>query len=213
MISEVFNKNLPILYHLFGEEIVARKLVRLKEIFNSTELAWENNLGRYHQTPIKHILFAEAAPWSEKGKPRYFYNQIESNFHQRIWKAIISTQPIPIDVEQSYLMLASRGFLLLDTIPYAMDFSSKRNKYAYFEIIAQSVNWWKLKLADEKIIFANQVQVAFAFKVNGQKLVEALNGRLKLKNGLTILLNDEMISADGSGYTNSEKLAKIFNQD
>ena len=208
--KDIFKQNLNLLVTLFGENPVYSKLDRLKEIFISTESSWTNNIERFRDKPIKYILLGEAAPWSENGIPRYFYNQIESKFHRSIWNAFFPSFPIPKEGKNSYEMLANEGFLLIDTLPYAMDYSGKRNKSSYYNLINSSVNWWTRKLQHENLILAKDIKVSFAFKINGLTLIDSLDRKLKLKNGNTIILNEDLIAADGSGYTNSQKLRDLY---
>lgn len=107
-------------------------------------------------------------------------------------------------------MLADKNFLLIDTIPFSMTYSGKRNHSDYFGIVASSLNWWTEKLKSDKITFAEKVNIAFAFKVNGLCIIKATSGQLKLKDGQTIKLTDKIIAADGSGYTKSERLRTIY---
>lgn len=208
--KNTFNQNLPQLENIFGKIVVANKQRRLKEIFQSTEKSWQKNLDRFKKKKVRNILIAEAAPWSDRGTPRYFYNQIESCYHQRIWRAFFPGTSIPSDNETAFNMLADKNFLLIDTIPFAMSYSGKRNHSDYFGIIANSLDWWAAKLEDKKITYAEKVNVAFAFKVNGLSIIKATSGQLKLKNGQNIKLTEALIVADGSGYTNSEKLRAIY---
>lgn len=210
MTSDIFIKNLPLLETIFGKIHVANKTTRLKEIFDSTEISWLKNLDRFGDKKIEKVLIAEAAPWSESGIPRFFYNQIESSYHQRIWRAFFPNSSVPADKEKSFLMLADKNFLLIDTIPFSISYSGVRNHPNYLAIIRNSLDWWATKLKNEKLSFAPKVKIAFAFKVNGQKIIRATNGQLILKDGRRIKLTEEQVAADGSGYTNSEKLRKIF---
>lgn len=206
----IFNQNLPRLENIFGKTEVAKKTTRLKEIFQSTETSWQKNLDRLADKKVKNILIAEAAPWSDTGVPRFFYNRIESSYHQRIWRAFFPYSPIPSDNDTAFNMLAEKNFMLIDTIPFSMSYSGMRNHPDYFRIIANSTVWWTEKLKSDKITFAEKVNVAFAFKVNGLAVIRATSGQLKLKDGQTIKLTDKIIAADGSGYTNSERLRTIY---
>lgn len=210
MNNKIFNENLPRLENIFGKTEVANKTKRLKEIFQSTETSWQKNLDRLVDKKVQNILIAEAAPWSDSGLPRFFYNQIESSYHRRIWRAFFPNTPIPIKGDTAFNMLADKNFLLIDTIPFSMSYSGVRNHSEYFGIIANSVNWWTEKLKSDKIKFAEKVNIAFAFKVNGLSVIRATGGQLKLKNGQTIMLTDKIIAADDSGYTNSERLKTIY---
>lgn len=210
MNDKIFYQNLPRLENIFGKSEIANKAKRLKEIFKSTETSWQRNLDRLVNKKIQNILIAEAAPWSDSGKPRYFYNQIESSYHQRIWRAFFPFTPVPTNNETAFNMLADKKFLLIDTIPFSMSYSGMRNHSDYFGIIANSLDWWTEKLNSDKITFSEKVNIAFAFKVNGLSVIKATGGQLKLKDRQTIKLTDKIIAADGSGYTNSEKLRTIY---
>lgn len=210
MNDKIFNNSLPRLENIFGKVEVTNKTSRLREIYQSTETSWLKNLDRLADKKVRNILIAEAAPWSDSGTPRFFYNQIESNYHQRIWRAFFPYTLIPSDTETAFNMLADKGFLLIDTIPFSMSYSGKRNHSDYFGIIANSLGWWTEKLNSDKLNFANKVNVAFAFKVNGLSVIKATGGQLKLKDRQTIKLTEKIIAADGSGYTNSDKLKSIY---
>ncbi len=210
MDDNTFNQNLPLLENIFEKTEVVNRTKRLKEIFKSTETSWQRNLDRLAEKEIKNILIAEAAPWSDSGIPRYFYNQIESNYHRRIWNAFFPYTSIPTDNEQAFKMLANENFLLIDTVPFSMSYSGKRNHPDYSRIVNNSMEWWTQKLRTDKIKFAKKVNVAFAFRVNGLSVISATNGKMKLKNGQTIKLTEDIIAVDGSGYTNSERLRKIY---
>jgi len=210
MNDKIFNENLPRLGNIFGNSLVSNRTKRLKEIFQSTETSWQKNLHRLSDKKVQNILIAEAAPWSESGTPRFFYNKIESTYHQRIWRAFFPYTPIPEDNETAYKMLADKNFLLIDTIPFSMSYTGVRNHSDYFKIIANSVDWWTEKLKSDKISYTKKVNVAFAFKINGLSVIKATGGELKLKNGQRIELTDKLIAADGSGYTNSERLRTIY---
>lgn len=210
MNNNIFDHNLHRLENIFGKTEIANKTKRLKEIFQSTEKSWQKNLDRLVDKKVQNVLIAESAPWSESGTPRFFYNQIESSYHQRIWRAFFPNTPIPQDNETAFKMLADKNFLLIDTIPFSMSYSGKRNHPDYFGIIVNSLGWWIEKLDSDKITFAKKVNIAFAFKVNGLSIIKATSGQLKLKNGQTVKLTDNLIAADDSGYTNSEKLRTIY---
>lgn len=210
MTEKIFDDNILQLENIFGKTEVTSRTKRLREIFQSTETSWLKNLDRLADKKVKNILIAEAAPWSESGTPRFFYNQIESSYHKRIWRAFFPYTSIPFDNDKAFEMLASKNFLLIDTVPFSMSYSGVRNHPDYFKIIANSLDWWTNKLKNEKITFAKNVNVAFAFKVNGLAVIKATGGHLKLKDGQALKLTNEVIAADGSGYTSSERLRSLY---
>lgn len=206
-----YNQNIQHLQNIFGKTLVAERADRLTEIYLSTEKSWNINLDRFKDKKVENILIAEAAPWSESGIPRYFYNKIESNYHLRIWRTFFPCTNVPTDVEKSYNMLIDKNFMLVDTVPYSMKYLPKDRRHpSYLEIIADSLNWWNDKINNEKILLSENVNIAFAFNLNGKAIIHATKGILKLKNGQTIKLTNNLIAADGSGYTNSKMLRRIY---
>jgi hypothetical protein len=210
MSNKIFYQNLSILENIFGKNIVESKKQRLKEIFDSAEKSWEINIERLSDKKIEYILIAEAAPWSDSGEPRYFYNKIESRYHQKIWRVFFPYTAVPSDNKKTFNMLAGKNFLFIDSLPYSISYKGKRNRNAYFDLVSNSLEWWTEKLKNDKINFADNVKLAFAFKINGRKIIQASGGNLKLKEGKSIKITESLIAADGSGYTNSEKLRIIY---
>jgi hypothetical protein len=206
-----FDQNLPLLEKIFGKKIISDKISRLKEILEITENCWYKNRDRLKNDEVENILIAESPPWSESGTPRYFYNKIESNYHLRIWRTFFPHTNVPSDCEQAYKMLADKKFLLIDTIPYSVKFlSSNRRNVNYSLIVKKSISWWISKLNDEKLLFSKNVKIAFAFRLNGQVVIEATGGKLILKANQIIPLSADLIAADGSNYTSSDKLRNIY---
>lgn len=208
--ENIFDNNLSIIENLYGKQFIIDRYNRLLEIFKNTEHSWYKNLNRVKNKKIENLLIAEAPPWTASGIPRYFYNSLESNYHMRIWSTFFPLKKVPSDNEQAYNMLIDKNFLLIDSLPYAMNYKGKRKNKNYQKLVENSLYWWKEKLTDERIEFAQNVKLSFAFKVNGENIINALNGSIKLKNAQTITLNEKLIAADDSGYTNSDKLKKIY---
>lgn len=206
----VFDSGIQDLKLIFSDEIVESMRCRLKEIFDITTNQWKENLHRFNSNSIQKLLICEAPPWSESGIPRYFYNKIESKYHKRIWKGIFPENPIPDNQDLAYRMLSDKGFLLIDSIPYSMPYKGKRTKIFYDEMIIKSIPWWTSKLQDSSDKICSDLKVAFAFKVNGLAIINALNGTLNISEKIHVKLSLENIAADNSGYTNSGKLYRIF---
>lgn len=210
MNDSIFDLNLPLLQNIFGESEVNRRISRLQEIYYNTESSWQDNIKRLASKNIENILIAESAPWSEIGRPRYFYNRIESSYHKRIWATFFPNIEIPHDQEKAFRMLADKNFLLVDSIPFSMNYKGKRNHSDYFNLVANSLGWWKAKIKSDKINYSQKVNVAFAFKVNGLAVIKATNGSIGFKNDTLVKFSQDNIAADGSGYTNSAMLRAIF---
>lgn len=207
--EELWANNLPYLKKLFGAEAIEQQETQLKDLLVQTEHSWHANLDRFKNQEIKYILITEA-PCNDAGKSQYFYSAISTSYHQKIWKAIFPDTPLPADMETAYQLLAHKGFLLMDAIPFSLKYAGKRDKKGYGLLISNSLSWFQNKLDNQKLKYADDVKVAFSFKVNGLKMIEATGGQLKLKTGQTIPLTEDLIAADGSGYTNSALVRKIF---
>lgn len=183
---------------------------RLIYIYNVCEERWQHNLiDRVKITPIKYLLIAEAPPWSNNGEVNYFYNNFNGRWCESIYRAFYPSQKVP-ETETALHNLAGFGYLLVDSLPLALKYARLRNSKFYNESIKIFKEWWIGKLFNAHLNWAKQVKVALAFRVNGRKIIEALNGNLKLPNGQTVHLTEENIASDEANYTNTEKLRRIF---
>jgi hypothetical protein len=181
------------------------KFQRLKYIYNYAEDRFLKNLKRLSK--IKYILLGEAPPWSENGEPVYFYSKIESKLHKDVWKAFFDTS-IPAEMELAYQKLADKGFLLIDTIPYAMEYSSRlRRKNIYYEIINEYLTFQFSRISG--VIYEKELKVVFAFKLNAYAIINAFNGKIEIDNKIYTISRDK-IAADGSGYPKPNALKNKF---
>ncbi len=208
-----FPSELETLTKLFtsgGVDTVRPRLERLNYIFKIAEEKWHQNLNRLNKQKIKFLLLAEAPPWSDGGEVRYFYNTFNSKWHERIWHTFFPNEPKP-DIETGLSKLATVGFLLVDTLPFAMKYdSSIRNKPFYKQLVKDCISFWTKKITNSKINWGNRVKVGLAFKLNGLAIIEALPAGLTIANEQKIEFDERLIAADGTGYTNSNKLRSIF---
>ena len=191
---------------LFPRDIDAYRS-RLDEIFQVTEGAWERNLSRLQRKPIRYLLIAEAAPWTEPGRhPRYFYERLDG------FGCILSVFDAPTyDVEAALSFLADRGFLLVDTLPFAMPYSEKqvRGRPAYLQLVKASRNYFLGKLHDKGLQWSDHVRAALAFKVHGKATIQAYSGELDLPSGRVVISEDD-IAVNDANYTCAHKLRRVF---
>lgn len=104
--------------------------------------------------------------------------------------------------------LAARGFLLADTIPFALRYTSaKRTNRAYLDLVRSSRDYFYSKLFEPRLIWAADVRVALAFKLHGLRLIEALQQGLRLGDR-SVFLVQRMIATDSSNYTSPEQLRR-----
>jgi hypothetical protein len=184
------------------------KLERLKYIYTYSKNKFEENLKRYKETKIKFILFGEAPPWTETGIPQYFYSSIKGNLHKTFWRTFFTSQ-VPSDMSFAYQELANRQFLLLDSIPYALKYSSKiRRTITYQNLIFEYLTT-EITLLNKFLEFDSNLKIAFAFRINAEAIINAFSGEIAIGKDI-VQLKDSYISADGTGFPKSDKLKLIF---
>jgi hypothetical protein len=204
-----YSEALEVLLKLFGTEDVARRLARLEKIFSVTEAAWERNLRRLPGIKIRYLLIAEAAPWTESGCPQYFYNNPSGPWVGRILRAFNLNRPA--GNEATLLELARSGFLLIDTLPFAMPYRSKmRKKEDYCELLKASTKFFSTKLNDDRIKWSDDLRTALAFRLHGMATIRAYDGEIALPGDRRQALRKEQIAVDRSNYTSAERLQAIW---
>ena len=213
-LQEAYPSQLEILRVLFdakGKDRIANKLGRLNHIFETSERKWFENLQRLKGNRVKYLLLAEAPPWTETGETRYFYNTFTGPWVARIWHAFFPLETLTPQIDLGLKKLADQGFLLVDTLPFSMDYpSSKRRTPVYRKLMRECLPFLLSKITNPRIEWASEVRAALAFKLNGLAVIEALPKGLALPNGQLIKLTPDQIASDGSGFTNSEKLRNIW---
>lgn len=183
---------------------------RLDEIYRVVESAWEGNLKRHKGKPVRYLLIAEAAPWTENGRPSYFYEALEGAWVNRILRTFFGKDRPGTD-EEAWSKLADRGFLLIDTLPFALKYSTPiRKSDEYLRLLRVSKDHFYEKLNDPRLVFADDLRVALAFIWNGRRVIEAYNSEIEIPPDRKIPLNESLIAADGSGYTSSRLLGDMW---
>jgi len=175
------------------------------------------NLKRFKKDkPIKYLLLAEAPPWTEHGEEvRYFYSTfhtLKGSWCKSIWSAFCPSEKPPDVIEIALTKLAEQGFLLIDTLPFAMDYSKVRRKTGlYRKLVKACLPFLMSKINNSKILFGiNDVKVALAFCLHGEAVIKALPDGLLLPNKKVIKLNENLIATNSSHFTDSKKLMGIF---
>lgn len=106
--------------------------------------------------------------------------------------------------------LAQRGFLLVDTLPFALPYPGKRQRPRYLQLLKESRDYFLGKVCDERLTWSIDLRVALAFKVNGLKTIEAYSHGIDLPSGQRVPLSEQQIAADGSGFTSPTMLRDRF---
>lgn len=205
-----FSSAVALLNDCFRRDVVVNCLPRLDQIFRVTESAWERNVARLNGKPIQYLLIGEAAPWTQIGnQPRYFYETPSGPWVKRILKVFLKNPSS--DAETTLSNLADRGFLLVDTIPFALQYTSRiRRGPTYLQLLLASRNYFLGKLQDPRLTWSTSLKVALAFRLNGIRTVDAYAGGIELRSGLRLLFDENQIAVDGSNYTSTNKLRDIW---
>jgi hypothetical protein len=191
---------------LFGRDFVAERADRLEETFAVTEQAWERNLSRLEGAPVRYLLIAEAAPWTDAGKrPSYFYETLGGSWVSRFLQAFEM-----FEREDALAKLAQRGFLVVDTLPFALPYRGQRERPRYLQLLKESRDYLLGKICDQRLRWSDDLRVALAFKVNGLKTIEAYSHGIDLPSGQRIPLSEQQIAADRSGFTSPTMLRGRF---
>jgi hypothetical protein len=215
-LEERFPEAIEKIAELFNYESTAMRkmLERLNAIYRVTEQKWDENIERLKKidTQVRYVLFGEAAPWTERGEVIYFYNNPVGPWCKRIWKTFFPSDDRPLNLEDFFLKLGKKQFLLIDTLPFARQYNKKsaRYKLLYKELIRDCIPYVQSKMDDERISWAPDVKIALAFRVNGLAVIDVYQQGLTLKTGQKLDFTQEIIAADDSGYTNSETLRRMW---
>ena len=216
-LPEKYRTQFELLKNLFGEHQVEQKLERLEKIYSYCKSKWLTNLERFSGTPVKYLLIAEAPPWTEEpNRIKYFYALDENDEHikfsvllRALWKCFFDMQPRKDMLNQ----LAKQGFLLVDTIPFAMDYKGKRGNQKYDALVNSCADYLESQLKNPNIVWVDNVKVAFAFKVNAKAVIDSFPDGITLPTGQRINLDESMIAANGAGYPDANLLKEVFGLD
>jgi len=218
-LKEAFPAQYDRLVDLFGVRALLSKSDRLNEIYFSCASAWNKNIERLRNKQVKYLLIAEAAPWSEGDSVQYFYKTFDKDIRGRpiqwirsLWKVFYPIPP-PNDIEQCLLMLADMGFLLVDSIPFALNYKSYRNRYEYKELVRSCSEFITTQLLCDIIDWSDKCMVALAFKLNGLAVIESFHNGIALPNGQNLAFSETKIAATGSGFPTRNSLSKVWEID
>lgn len=206
---KVFNDNLDLLEKLFPQEFNENLIEIKRKIFNDTELDWEKNACRFTNKVIRYLLICEAPP----SNGEYFYSNFKKSLFNKVWETFFKI-PKCLNADDAYQYLADNGFLLIDSVPYPMDYTKGRKRYMdeYKLLVQNSLEWWQKKL-DDNFIINDKTIIAFGFKLNSEKILELTKGQLKNNNKTFPLLEGNLVADKKAKWQPSvEKLKLIFNQ-
>jgi hypothetical protein len=216
-LREAYPLGYRLLCELLGSEQVRGQEARLDMIHAVCQKAWERNLDRLEGSNVRYLLIAEAAPWTPVGVVRYYYNTFDQTESSRpvawiraTWKALYPEADVPGKIEDVLNALAGVGFLLIDTMPFAVDYSGVRAKPQYSELVSACRDYLLKQIYEPHVPWAQTVKVALAFKKNAEALIESFGGRISFPNGADVSLSAENIVATGSGFPSAARMKTVW---
>ena len=209
-LEQRFRKELVVLEELFSEAQVRECLSRLDEIHRRTEAKWREYVEQLRGGRVNYLLIAEAPPWSDTGSPQYVLDpRSRPRTLMRALRKVFSV-PEHSDSEEALAVFACRGFLMVDSIPFSMNYSRKRGKPQYKELVSLTARTYlQAKLKSESLRWSRNAGIAFSVKRNAFAVKQALSGKVDLK-GRRHRLSPKMIAVNGAGYPDADKLRKIW---
>ena len=213
-LQQDFPIELAILEELFGSDTVARSMDRLNEIHKFAERRWQEYVTLIPDGVVRYLLIAEAPPWKATGAPLFVLDPDSPSrtLMQTLRKTFFNdAQTAQLTTAEALTELARRGFLIIDSIPFSMKYSSRqRSNPRYRNLVARSVQTYlRRQIIWPSLSWSPDVRVAFAFKLNAMAIIEALEGQLELGN-TTQLLGENLIAASQSGFPNADNLKAIY---
>lgn len=201
---DVFDQHLQLLWDLFPTQINKQKKRELRNIFENTENSWNANKNRFSDKEIKYLLICEAPPDSGN----YFYNNFDKPLFSTVWKTFFNL-PKCKNSKDAYQCLADIGFLLIDTLPYSMNYGNHRFNPQYYRLINSCLSWWLGKLIGLNL--SKDLKIAFGYNQNALNVMIALS--LKKNNNPLLQylpLTPEQIAQSSAGQPTSKRLVEIF---
>jgi len=188
----------------------------LNRIYTITEEKWEENVLRLmkHNVRIKYLMFGEAAPRTLEGEIDYFYNNCQGSWCTAIVEGLLQPQKKSDGVEQKLDQLAQRQFLLVDTMPFAVNYSKPnhyRNKIAYKELVKLCAHsYLQDKLFDPRLQWDSDVKIAFGVKKNAEAMIESFPNGFSLPNGQKVNFSLDLVVTGSANYPHAEKIRDVF---
>lgn len=195
--------------NLMGKRLDDSALARRDRIFAAAADAWKRNLARLDGVPVRYLMVAEAAPWSKDGQPAYFYSTGGRGLPDTVAEAFRDRSQ---DWAETLTELAKRGFLLIDSLPLAANYSEDRLRYrkSYKMLVRQC--WHSFVTPQVALVprWADEVLVVLAYEKNGLEIIAASGGFLRLPGGRPVALRDDLIVTNDSHNPDVAEIRRVF---
>jgi hypothetical protein len=208
---EAYASELAALVALFGQARVAQVLPRLKHIYEYTEARWYDYIAQLPGGIVRYLLIAEAPPWSETDPPTFALDPNAHRISSLLGKLCRTFDCRGMSPADSLHALAQRGFLLIDSIPFAMEYSSgQKRRNAHYDRLVQlsATTYLHPKIQASGLRWSPDLRIAFSLGLNALSILKTVT---HLRAAETLYpLSSHMIVADRSGYPNSDLMKAAF---
>ena len=109
----------------------------------------------------------------------------------------------------SLKILAAQGFLLLDSIPFAMNYKKKRPRRRYDKLVGlTATTYLQTKIDSSALEWSPEIRIAFAVKRNACSILRLIT-QLTM-GGRHHSLSSRMIAVNRAGNPDASKLREIY---
>jgi hypothetical protein len=212
-LEERFPSELSVLSDLFGRERVVDALPRLNEIHDYTERKWRDFVARIPDGRVRYLLIAEAPPWSDRGAPQYVLDP--GSRSRTLLRALrgaflSSSESRHLEPGEVLTQLALRGLIVVDSIPFSMNFTGKRTLAKYEKLVRMTTRAYLMpKVQSASLSWPSDLRIAFGVKLNASAVMKALGNTLHLGDA-SHPLGPQMIAVNGAGYPDAKRLKAVY---
>lgn len=196
-VEQRFRQELSVLEELFPMTGVRESLPRLNEIHVFTEAKWREYVEQLPNRFVNYLLIAEAPPWSDAGTPQYVLDP--ASRPRTLMRALRKAFLVPKrnDAGIALKQFAQRGLLIVDSIPFAMDYSGKRSRPKYYRLVQLTArSYLQEKLNSAPLSWSPSLQIAFSVHLNALAVMRGLGDEIVI-GGSPVALSPEMIAVSG----------------
>ncbi len=209
-LEKQFPQELEVLSEVFGYEDVRANLERMNTVRAFTEAKWAQYVEAISRKTVNYLLIAEAPPGTADNPPLYFLDP--SCRPRTLMKAVSSAffDTGSVDGKTTLAKLADQGFLMVDSIPFAMDYTSRRARRSYAKLVAMTADtYMRAKLASSRLSWSDNLKVAFSVPLNARCVIAGLQNTLQLGHR-RFRLTQETIATNAANYPDGNLLRELF---
>jgi hypothetical protein len=209
-LEKQFPQELELLSGVFGDEDVWAHLKWMNTVSAFTETKWAEYVEAILRKTINYLLIAEAPPGTADNPPLYFLDP--ACRPRTLMKAVSSAffDTGSVDGKKTLAKLADQGFLMVDSIPFAMDYTARRARPSYAKLVAMTADtYMRAKLASSQLSWSDKLKIAFSVPLNARCVMTGLQNTLQLGHR-RFPLTQEMIATNASNYPDGNLLRELF---